>query len=181
MVSLRTHTRFVSGWSKKLNATLSVDPLCRGQIKVSKWNLASTLLAEDPERLPDNSVVLNLDAMAVTEDQHGKGWRFRYGDDLCLFLRLLFLPERFYFLSKPLNLDPKLRIGFVLDRCRLLFCGVGLRSVRPENWRRPDHRWSEKCLLAQEWIEEGPKAATREKEMTAMMMKPRIDEESGTG
>ena len=178
---LRTRTRLVSGWSKKLNATLSVDLLCRVQIQVSKRNLAGLPLAEDPKRLPDNSVVLNLDAMAVTEDQHSRGWRFRYGDDLCLLRRLLFLPEHFYFVSKPLDLRPKLGIGLILYRCSLLFCGVGLRSVRPENWRRPDHRRSEKCLLAQEWIEEGPKAAAREKEMMAMMMKPRIDDESGTG
>ena len=134
LVSLRTHTRFVSGWSKKLNATLSVDLLCLGQIQVSKRNLAGLPLGKDSQRLPDNSVVLNLHAMTITEDQHGRRWCFRYVDDLCLLLRLLFLPERFYFFSKPLNLDPKLRIGFVLYRRGRLLCWVSRRSVSPEDW-----------------------------------------------
>ena len=124
LVSLRTHTRFVSGWSKKLNATLSVDLLCRGQIQVSKWNLTGLPLGKDPERLPDNPVILNFDAMTIVEHKHGRSWCLRYVDDFRLLLRLLFLPERFYLLSKPLNLDPKLRIGLVLYRCSLLLCWV---------------------------------------------------------
>jgi hypothetical protein len=164
-----------------VNAVGGIEFLGRRAVYISKRDFSCRMLAEDPQSLSGNGVVLRGDAVAVTEDKRGGGSRLRGrhrspGRRLlqAALLRLVGT-ELFNFIGQALHLDGKLHVIAVVTGRWLSLLRLGLRRIvvvrreagnvvgapvrsgpdrsRPERTR--EKRRAEKAARKEKWIHEG--------------------------